>query len=96
MYFILYENDQLNFLPHFAKAVRILNMIPVTACSSERSFSALRRLETYLRCTMGQDRLNNLAILDIVREYGNKVLENDMEKIIDKFANENQRSKYFF
>ena len=92
----IYENEQLDFLPHFAKAVRILNMIPVTSCSSERSFSALRRLKTYLRSTRNQKRLNNLSILNIERGYGNKVLINDMEKIIDKFANKNQRSKYFF
>lgn len=31
----------------------------------ERSFSALRRLHTWLRNTMGQDRLNDLAIMSI-------------------------------
>ena len=27
----MHENDQLTFLPHFAKVVRILNIIPVTS-----------------------------------------------------------------
>ena len=93
---IMYENEQLEFLPHFAKAVKILNIIPVTLCSSERSFSALRRLKTYLRSTMEQKRLSDLAILCIEREYGNKVLKGDMDKIIVKFAEKNNRSKYFF
>ena len=82
----MFENEQLNFLPHFSKAVRIFNIVPVTSCSAERSFSALRRLKTYLRSTMGQERLNNIAVLCIEREYGNKVLQYDIEKIIDKFV----------
>ena len=48
----MHTNVQLSFLPHFAKAVRIFSVIPVTSCSSERSFSTLRRILTYLRNTM--------------------------------------------
>ena len=61
----LYENDHIKFLPHFSKLVRIFNVIPATSCSAERSFSALRRLKTYIRSTMGQDRLSHLAFLSI-------------------------------
>jgi len=42
--------------------------LPVTTCSSERSFSTLRRLKTYLRNTTGEDRLNGLALLNIHRD----------------------------
>jgi hypothetical protein len=42
--------------------------LPVTTCSSERSFSSLRRLKTYLRNTIGEDRLNGLALLNIHRD----------------------------
>ena len=52
----------------------------------ERSFSALRRLKTYLRSTMGDRRLNSLALINIEREYANATLQNDMEKIIDIFG----------
>ena len=37
--------------------------IPVTTATSERTFSALRRLKTYLRTMMSQDRLNHLLLL---------------------------------
>ena len=40
--------------------VHILAVIPATSCSAERSFSALRRLKTYLRNTMGQQRVSNV------------------------------------
>ena len=40
----------------------ILATIPVTSCECERSISVLRRLKTYLRNTMEQDRLNGLTL----------------------------------
>ena len=75
----LHDNG-LDLLPHFAKSVKILCIIPATSCTSERSFSALRRLKTCLRSTMGQSRLNSLAVISIERAYENLVLNNDIEK----------------
>ena len=83
-------------LPEFAKALKILAVIPATSCSAERSFSSLRRLKTYLRNSMGQERLSNLALLHIEREYVNKILEEDMEKMIDALGKRSGRNKYFF
>ena len=37
---------------------KLILIMPATNSTSERSFSALRRLKTYLRSTMGQERLN--------------------------------------
>ena len=56
-------------LPELSKAIKILAVIPATSCSAERSFSPLRRLKTYLRNTMGQERLSNLALIHIERDY---------------------------
>ena len=39
--------------------------IPVTTASDERSFSKLKLIKTYLRNSMGQERLRNLAFLSI-------------------------------
>ena len=83
-------------LPEFAKALKILAVIPATSCSAERSFSSLRRLKTYLRNSMGQERLSSLALLHIEREYVNKVLNEDMTKMIDVFGQRSGRNKYFF
>ena len=38
-------------------------ILPATNATSERSFSALHRIKSYLRCTMTQARLNHLMIL---------------------------------
>ncbi|KAL4091822.1 hypothetical protein QTP88_026444 [Uroleucon formosanum] len=39
--------------------------LPVTIASAERSFSKLKLIKNYLRNNMGQDRLSNIAVLNI-------------------------------
>ena len=78
------------------KALQILSVIPATSCSAERSFSSLRRLKNHLRSTMGQERLSNLALLHIEREYVNKAIIEDMEDIINTFGERNGRQTLFF
>ena len=56
-------------------------VIPATSRSADCSFSGIRRFKTYLRSTMGQNRLNSLAIACIERSYGNKVIVNCMDEI---------------
>ena len=62
--------------------LQILITIPISLASCERSISTLRNLNTYLRSTMVQDRLNGLALMHAHRE-----MELDLEQIIDLFAN---------
>ena len=40
-----------------------------TNVASERSFSALRRIKSYLHSTMHQQRLNHLMTSDIASEF---------------------------
>ena len=42
--------------------------LPVTLCDCERSISTMRRLNNYMRCTMGESRLSSLAIMHIKYE----------------------------
>ena len=42
-------------LPELVKLFCLALTVPVTTCTAERSFSALRRLKTYLRSTMTQE-----------------------------------------
>ena len=77
--------------------VRILAVIPATSCSAERSFSALRRLKTYLRSTWGNNvSVMFIALINIERAYANSVVNNDMDRIIDIFGRRNGRDGYFF
>ena len=49
-------------------AYRIFLTVLVTVASTERSFSKLKLIKTYLRSSMSQERLNGLAILSIKKE----------------------------
>jgi hypothetical protein len=58
-----------NCYPNVSVAYRILLSIPVTVASSEISFSKLKLLKNYLRSTMSQERLNDLATCTIEEGY---------------------------
>ena len=91
----MHENDQFDIFPEFSKVVHILAVIPATSCSAERSFSTSRRLKTYLRSTMGQKRVSNIALINIERAYANSVFNNDVDDISDIFGRRNGRDSYF-
>ncbi|XP_049844132.1 uncharacterized protein LOC126297413 [Schistocerca gregaria] len=57
-----------NFCPNVNIALRILLTLPVIVASGERSFSKLKLIKTYLRSTMSQTRLNDLATISIEHE----------------------------
>ena len=93
----MHENGLFDIFPEFSKVVHILAVIPATSCSAERgSFSALRQLKTYLRSTMGQQRVSNIALINTERAYANSVVSNDMDRIIDIFGRRNGRDSHFF
>lgn len=50
------------------KLLKIYLTIPVTTSSTERSFSALKRIKKYLRNAMTQERLNHCMLLHMHRE----------------------------
>ena len=44
----------------------------------------------------GQQRVSNIALINIEREYANSVLNNDIDRTIDIFGFRNGRNNYFF
>ena len=56
------------FYPSISRLLHIGTILPVSIASSERSFSSLRRIKTYLRNKIGEDRLNGLALLNRHRD----------------------------
>ncbi|KAL4131914.1 hypothetical protein QTP88_009146 [Uroleucon formosanum] len=69
--------------PNISIALRILLTLPITTASAERSFSKLKIIKNYLRTTMVQERLSDLAIISIERDLCENIDYND---IIEKFA----------
>ena len=69
--------------PNVLIALRILLTMYVSVATCERSFSKLKLIKTYLRSTMTQSRISNLAILSIERELANSI---DFDNVINEFA----------
>lgn len=78
--------------PNMWVALRIAVTIPVTVAAAERSFSRLKLIKTYLRSTMGQERLNGLALMSINQEVSRKISFDDT---IDDFAARKSRRVHF-
>jgi len=79
--------------PNASIAYRIMLTIPVTVASAERSFSKLKLLKSYLRSTMTQERLNDLAMIALESDMLEKI---DYERIVEDFISKNaQRIKFF-
>nr|CAI5825293.1 unnamed protein product [Callosobruchus analis] len=53
--------------PNIFTLLKIFATIPISTATAERTFSTLRRLKSYLRNTMSENRLNGLANLNIHR-----------------------------
>ncbi|KAL4097421.1 hypothetical protein QTP88_022204 [Uroleucon formosanum] len=62
--------------------------LPVTVASAERSFSKLKLIKNYLRNNMGQDRLSNIAVLNIEKDVAAKI---KLDHVINTFGNSKAR-----
>ena len=61
--------------PNIFTLIKIGCTLPVTSAECERSFSAMRRLRTWLRSSMNYERLSALAIM-----HNNRTVEVDYEE----------------
>ena len=52
-------------MPNIVSLLIIAATIAVSSATCERSFSSMKRIKTYLRSTMGQQRLQDVSILSI-------------------------------
>jgi len=72
--------------------LRILLTMPVTTASAERSFSKLKLIKNYLRSTLSQEKVTNLAIISVEKEIADQLKYDD---IIDQFADIKSRKVIF-
>ena len=73
--------------------LRLCLTFPITSSTSERSFSALRRLFTYLRSSMSENRLNQCFLLHVHKELTETL---NVEEIAREFiATNDERMRYF-
>lgn len=74
--------------PNIEIVLRIFLSLMVSNVSGERSFSTLKRVKNYLRNSMIEDTLNELAILNMNSDL---LLELNFDKVIEEFAAKKSR-----
>ena len=87
------ERVHKDLLPEVHKLIRLYFTVPVTTSTSERAFSVLKRLLTYLRSTMTEERLNNCFLMHVHKDITDTLDSNEIAK--DFVTACNDRRKYF-
>ena len=77
-FFQKHESPEKLLFPEVIKVVKILLVMPATNVISERSFSALKRVKTYLRSTTSDTRLNNIMTLHVHKDRVDMLNLNDI------------------
>lgn len=72
--------------PNIYVLLQIACTLPITSCSCERGASSLKRLRTYMRASMTENRLTGLALMHI--HYAKLVV---LDKVVDVFAKKHPR-----
>lgn len=92
-YILSLSSGQLSLLSSVKRLMQLILVMPATNASSERSFSALRRVKTYLRATMKQERLNYLMLLHIHKDKTDAL---NLKSLLNEFVDcSDHRSNIF-
>ena len=86
---VLLSAKEIHTHPSLKALLQILTTGLVTTTTNERSFSALSYLETYLRFTAKEARLNGLVLLFVHRD-----LNINFKHMIDEFSRKNRRLNF--
>ena len=70
--------------PTLLKLLQIALTIAVSTAECERSFSALKRIKTFLRSTMPEQRLTDLALLSIEKQKAQNISLDEVIAAADK------------
>lgn len=93
--FLIENNLQTDFSETFLVLQAIVTM-PITTAEAERCFSTLKRVKTFLRSTMGENRLAALAMLSIEKGMITEI-PNFNELVIEEFiSKKNRRADFQF
>ncbi len=72
---------------------KLLRLIPISSVTSERTFSTMKRINTYLRSSMTEKRLNNCLLLNAHKELTENL---DLILIAKEFVEKlDERKRYF-
>jgi len=74
----------------FSETLKIISLVltlPISTASNERFFSSLKRVKSYIRSTMGDERLSDLLVVSVEKEEANKINLNDAVDSFSKLKN---------
>jgi hypothetical protein len=85
-------------LPGVVKLLKMNGVFSLTSASAERSFSCLKRVKTYLRATMTQDRPSSLCRMSIHKDILKKKKDENTlhEEVLAKFVEKPRRLAFLF
>ena len=83
----------LDMAPNFISVSKTYIVLPSPTCEAERSFFTIRRLKTYLRSTIAQQRFNDLTVLTTHRDETEAL---DLNEVVTEFVSRSQicRNKF--
>ena len=84
------------FYPAVKQAIIMFFTLPATTCTAERSFSTLRRVKTWVRSTMGHERVSGLCMLSAHRERIKDNKEQFMATVMNEFGRDKRRLETLF
>ena len=93
MYNFINCNSLQKTIPEINKLLSLILSLPPTSASNERDFSCLKRVKTYCRNTMKQERMSSLSQMSIEKRLLKSLQKTDKfyEDVISHFATSKQR-----
>lgn len=87
------SDDLQEIYSQYTKLCQLILTIPATTASSERSMSTLKRVKSFSRNTMTNERLSCLSTLAIEKQLLGVMVKDPMfvEDVINEFAEKKER-----
>jgi len=73
-----------NVYPNMYKLLQVALTLPISSATCERSFSTMRRIKTWMRSTMVENRFNDLSIINIEKDLAKQINNTDL---VNAFSN---------
>lgn len=90
--FVSFVEPRSPLFPQLNHLARLLILMPGSNAVSERSFSAMKRVKTAYRSSMGQLRLNSLMLLHVHTRITDNI---NIDSVIDAFVDGHERRKFY-
>ena len=92
MYHFITSNSLQKTVPEINKLLSLILSLPPISASNERDFSCLKRVKTYCRSTMKQERMSNLSQLSIEKKLLKSLQKSNKfyDDVINHFATSKQ------